>query len=272
MPVTQALYWSATITLLVVGLVLWVRALVGGGAQRWLDASPRLPAWPIGWGDFLLLPFFVVVLLVFAVSGMSWLVGADQVQANTSRLLLASAASMGIALTLAAGAFRLLPVGRPGESREGVLRCIGTGLLALLYFMPVGVGLRLAWVFLLERIGLPADLQDVVGVIAGESDPLMLVLWFVVVVGLAPLGEELVFRAGVFRFLSNRMRPGLAMAISAALFAGIHLNLQASLPLFAFGVALAQVYHKTGRIITSIVLHAAFNLTTMLAIVSGVVN
>jgi hypothetical protein len=100
----------------------------------------------------------------------------------------------------------------------------------------------------------------------------MLAQWFFVVGILAPIGEELVFRAGLFRFLANRMRPALAAAISAALFAAVHWNIQASLPLFVLGLTLAHVYHRSGRIIAAIVLHAAFNLNTLLSIVSGAVT
>lgn len=272
MPVAQALYWSAAITLLVVGTVLWIRALVGGGAQRWLDAGPRLPAWPIGWGDFLLLPFFALVLLVFIGQGIAWLGGIESTTPPNASALLGAGYAMGIALTGAALLFRLLPTGHPGESHESTLRCIGTGLLALVYFMPVCTLLALGWSASLRALGLPAEVQDAIRIIRETESPLMLAQWFFVVGILAPIGEELVFRAGLFRFLANRMRPALAAAISATLFAAVHWNIQASLPLFVLGLTLAHVYHRSGRIIAAIVLHAAFNLNTLFSIVSGAVT
>lgn len=270
MPVAQALYWSAAITLLVVGTILWIRALTGGGAQRWLDTSPRLPAWTIGWGDFLLLPFFALVLLVFVGQGIVWACGIESTTPPSARALLAAGYAMGIALTGAALLFRLLPTGHPGESRESPLRCIGTGLIGLVYFMPVCTLLALCWSELLRALNVPADVQDVVRIIRETKSPFMLAQWFLVVALLAPIGEELVFRAGLFRFLANRMRPAFAAAISAALFAAIHWNLQASFPLFVLGLTLAHVYHRSGRIVAAIALHAAFNLNTLLSIVSGV--
>lgn len=270
MPVAQALYWSAAITLLIVGTVLWIRALVGGGAQRWLDGSPRLPAWTIGWGDFLLLPFFTVVLLVFVTQGISWLARVETTRPPSGTALLAAGYAMGLALTAAALLFRLLPTGHPGEGRESLLRSAGIGALGLVYFMPVCALLAFGWSALIRALGLPTDVQDAVRVIAATESPWMLAQWFFVVAVLAPVGEELVFRAGLFRFLANRMRPAFAAAVSAALFAAMHWNLQAALPLFALGLALAHVYHRSGRILAAIVLHAAFNLNTLLSIISGV--
>ncbi len=269
MPVREALYNSAALTLLIVGVVLWIRALVRGDAQRWLESPSRLPAWSIPWGDFLLLPFIALVLLIFVPAGLFWVTGLKVETPRTAAMVLLSGYGMGLALIGAAALFRLLPCGHPGESRESTLRCIASGLLGLVYFVPPCALLVFAWTALIRALGWPAEVQEVVLIIRGTTDTAMLLQWIIVVAVLAPLGEELVFRAGLFRFLANRMNPALAAAISAALFAALHWNLQASLPLFVLGLVLAAVYHKTGRILTAIVLHAAFNLNTLLAIFSG---
>lgn len=272
MPVTEALFRSAQLTLLIVGLVLWVRALAQGKAQRWLEGGPRLPAWSIAWGDFLLLPFFALVLLVFVGQGIHWIAGVEAGHPPTARALLAAGYGTGIALIGAALLFRLLPTGHPGEGRDTLMRCVVAGLTGLVYFLPVGFLIALGWTATLKALGLPHEVQEVVSIIRDTRSPVMLAQWFLVVVVLAPIGEELVFRAGLFRFLANRMRPGFAAVVSAALFAAMHPNLQASLPLFALGIALALVYHRSGRIITAIVLHAAFNLNTLLGLLSGAVD
>lgn len=272
MPFREALYNSAEATLLIVGVVLWVRALLFGHAQRWLESPARLPAWSISWADFLLLPFVALLLLLFVPQGLLWLARVPVVKPPSAEMILVGGYGMGVALTGAALLFRLLPCGHPGEGRETALRCTATGLLGLVYFLPACTLLALGWTFALKALDLPHELQDVVSIIRETKSPWMLVQWVLVVSVLAPLGEELIFRAGLFRFLSNRMRPSLAAAISAALFASLHWNLQASLPLFVLGLVLAAVYHKSGRILTSIVLHAAFNLNTLLAILVGVVS
>lgn len=272
MPVGEALFKSAQGTLLIVGIVLWVRALISGRAQRWLESPARLPAWPIGLGDFLLLPFIAVVLLLFVPQGILWLGGIEVVDPPTPEMMLVGGYGMGLALIGAALVFRLLPSGHPGESHESLLRAIGTGLLALVYFLPACLLLALGWTFLLESLGWPSELQDVIHIIRDTDNPLMLAQWFLVVAVLAPLGEELVFRAGLFRFLANRTRPFFAAVISAALFATIHWNAQAAVPLFALGLVLAAVYHKTGRLLAAITLHAAFNLNTLLGLLSGAVQ
>ena len=271
MPPAKAFYISAEATLLIVGTVLWVRALFFGHAQRWVESPARLPAWPIGWADFLLLPFITLVFLLFLPQGILWLAGLEITDPPTGHVLLISGYGMSLALTLAALLFRLLPGAHPGESRQAPLRCIQAGFMGLVYFLPGCTLLALGWNFALDSLGLPRAIQDVVEIIRTTGNPWVLAQWILVVALLAPIGEELVFRAGLFRFLANRMPPSVAAAISAALFAALHWNLQASLPLFALGLVLAAVYHKTGRILTSITLHAAFKLNTLLALIMGAV-
>lgn len=272
MPAAKAFYASAQATLLIVGTILWIRALILGHAQRWIESPPRLPPWPASWGDFLLLPFITLVLMLFIPQGILWLSGIAIVSPATESMLLASGYGIGVALTAAALLFRQLPCGRPGESRESLLRCVRLGLLGLVYFLPVCTLVVLGWNYLLEVLKLPHELQDVVAIIRGTKGWFMVAQWLFVVAILAPVGEELIFRAGLFRFLANRTGTGPASVVSAALFATLHWNLQASLPLFLLGLVLAAVYQKSGRIITSIVLHAAFNLNTMLALFSGAVS
>lgn len=269
MPVGEALYNSAQLTMLIVGIVLWARALLSGRAQRWLESPARLPTWSISIGDFLLLPFIAVVLLMFVPQGLLWLTGVTVSDPPSAEAMLIGGYGMGIALIGSALMFRMLPAGHPGEGHDAPIRAVGAGLMALLYFMPVCLLLAFGWTKLLEALHVPFELQDVVLIIRDTENPALLVQWFLVVAVLAPVGEELVFRAGVFRFLSNRMPSFLAAVLSAALFALIHWSAQAAVPLFALGIALAFVYHKSGRLLAAIVLHASFNLNTLLGLLSG---
>lgn len=272
MPVGEALYHSASTTVLIVGVVLWIRALVHGRVQPWLDAPARLPAWPIGWADFLLLPFIVLLLLMFLPYGFARLVGVEPGGAITAAAVMAGGFGFGAAFIGGTLVFRLHPAGRPGEGSTPLLRSAGNGALALVYFLPACTALLLLWTWLLDTAGVPHEVQDLVFVIRDASTPATIPLWLLLVVVMAPVGEELVFRGGIFRFLANRMRPGAAAAISAALFAAVHWNLHSSLPLFALGLALAAVYQRTGRLLAPIVLHAAFNLNTLLGIWSGAIE
>ena len=57
-----------------------------------------------------------------------------------------------------------------------------------------------------------------------------------------------------------------AMLISAFIFAIMHMNLRAMLPLFAVGICLAWVYEKRGNIWAPITFHAAFNTQSFVMI------
>jgi membrane protease YdiL (CAAX protease family) len=93
---------------------------------------------------------------------------------------------------------------------------------------------------------------------------------FVVACVLAPMMEELLFRAGLYRFCRQRLGRVAALLISGTLFGAIHANWAGFLPLSVLGVMLALVYEATGSIRVSIVAHAFFNLNSILMILSGI--
>ena len=88
-------------------------------------------------------------------------------------------------------------------------------------------------------------------------------LLFVAAVALAPLAEEVFFRAFVFAGLAGRLRPALAAAISAALFAASHGMPASAPPLFAVGYACAALYRRERNIWAPIACHAAFNAAAL---------
>ena len=81
--------------------------------------------------------------------------------------------------------------------------------------------------------------------------------WGYVAVGLlAPLAEELVFRGAILKSLLQWCsKPWAAIAISALLFAAVHMN-PAQLPhAFVIGLLLGWLYYRTDSIIPGIVYH-----------------
>ena len=88
-------------------------------------------------------------------------------------------------------------------------------------------------------------------------------LLFVAAVALAPLAEEVFFRAFVFAGLAGRIRPALAATISAALFAASHGMPASAPPLFAVGYACALLYRRERNIWAPIACHAAFNAAAL---------
>ena len=85
----------------------------------------------------------------------------------------------------------------------------------------------------------------------------------------APLVEELFFRGLLQRSLARRFGPILAMAGSAAIFGLAHFELLQLPALILFGLVLAVLADRTGRLGPGIVAHATFNAVTVLTLTWG---
>ena len=91
----------------------------------------------------------------------------------------------------------------------------------------------------------------------------IIVLIIVVALG-APLIEELVYRGLILQALQSRLNDWLALLISSAWFALIHLQ-PVELPgLFAFALVLGICFQRTGRLGMAIFAHIGFNAAGLL--------
>jgi membrane protease YdiL (CAAX protease family) len=91
----------------------------------------------------------------------------------------------------------------------------------------------------------------------------IIVLIVVVALG-APLIEELVYRGLILQALQSRLNDWLALLISSAWFALIHLQ-PVELPgLFAFALVLGICFQRTGRLGMAIFAHIGFNAAGLL--------
>jgi uncharacterized protein len=93
------------------------------------------------------------------------------------------------------------------------------------------------------------------------------VIILIVVVG-APLVEELLYRGLILRALDGRINDIAAVVISAAWFALAHFQGIEFPGLFAFGVVLAVCKQRTSRLGMGVLAHAAFNATTVAAMLA----
>jgi membrane protease YdiL (CAAX protease family) len=89
----------------------------------------------------------------------------------------------------------------------------------------------------------------------------MLVIFLVVLV--APIFEEWIFRGLLYRSL--RQSTGIVASIAAAslLFTVIH-PLSSAVPILVLAVATAWVYERTGKLTASIAVHTGYNLFIVL--------
>ena len=149
---------------------------------------------------------------------------------------------------------------------------LGSAFVAFIAALPVITVLSLGWTLLLRKLGLPDEPQDLVEIFTKTQAPFILTGMLLVACVLAPINEELIFRAGIFRSIRQRHGRRAALVLSALAFGALHGNWAGFLPLTIFGAALALAYEKTGDIRVSIFAHACFNLNTILIIYSGLPN
>ena len=93
-----------------------------------------------------------------------------------------------------------------------------------------------------------------------------LALAIVVVCVIAPISEETIFRGFVFGWLQRWAPTGIAVPVSAAIFAALHGVLLLFIPLFAVGCVLALVYRFSRSLVPGALVHALFNLPGIIAI------
>jgi hypothetical protein len=83
---------------------------------------------------------------------------------------------------------------------------------------------------------------------------------------LSPLIEELFFRGFLLTFLKKYTSTWMALILSSGVFAFVHVNLGAALPLWFLGLALGLAYEHTGSLLLPIGIHACWNLVTALGL------
>ncbi|MBQ6468998.1 MAG: HAD hydrolase-like protein [Lachnospiraceae bacterium] len=83
---------------------------------------------------------------------------------------------------------------------------------------------------------------------------------FIVTCLLAPILEELLFRAVIFRRMRQFTGYMTAAFVSALLFGIVHFDVVTGIAAFIIGVIMAMLYEYTGSIFTSMLFHFGFNL------------
>ncbi len=79
---------------------------------------------------------------------------------------------------------------------------------------------------------------------------------------LAPVSEEFLFRGALYPALRGRLPGRAAAGLSALLFAVLHGSLRGSVPLFFLGYFLAKSYEHYRNIFIPIAVHSLFNLNS----------
>jgi len=78
-------------------------------------------------------------------------------------------------------------------------------------------------------------------------------------IGLAPFGEEILFRGILYPTIKQAGFPKIALWVTSLAFAAIHLNIETFLPLLVLALLLTLLYEKTNNLLAPITAHAVFN-------------
>jgi len=243
----------AVFTFAAVGLAVGIYLLV----VRDKRPAPTLPAWSLsgracalvllGW----FLAFFVsgnlAALLLHPWPGLRWL-------ALPLGYLLH--AGFGIQLLCRAEGLTFGQLWqRVAPGRAGRDLAWGAAFLALAVFLVIAVAVLTNLIFRPEQSP-QRDLQELLRSLSGWGPTLALLL---TVAGLAPFFEELLFRGFLLPVLARKQRLAMALALSALLFAVIHLQ-PAGLPVLGtLGLVMGLAMQHTGSLRTPILVHACWN-------------
>ncbi len=262
------------------GLLLW---LLGNRPQRarWLGTH-SLPQIHLSLSEFAL-GAVLIFLTGFATSALAQvLLGkflATAPDHQGLQLLILNLANYGGALlgwrVAFPSVFRTWQIGpdlpKPKTTRQTLSWSEATGyaVVTVLVALPILILVSLGWTALLRACGLPDEPQDLIALFTQTKSALVVAGMLVVACVLAPIYEELLFRAGLYRFVRQKLGRTSALLISGFSFGALHANWAGFLPLAVLGMLLALVYEATGSIRVAIIAHGLFNLNTIIILLSG---
>jgi len=139
----------------------------------------------------------------------------------------------------------------------------------VIVFLPVVALLQAVLIYIFQKIGWSPETEAAVTVLAGAQS-----LWlqaylvaFYIVVG--PVAEEFIFRGMLYPFFKQRSHPVLAWFFVSFLFALVHWDLVAFLPLFLLALILTWLYELTNTLLAPITAHALFNMAGVIIFYFG---
>ncbi len=142
------------------------------------------------------------------------------------------------------------------------------GMLTFFAVLPVVDLTSIVWNRIIELLGIPPEPRDSVDIFSHAKLSLPSVVFFLVATVVAPVIEELVFRAGLFRYLRTRIPRWAALILPSLFFAALHGNWASLGPIAALAIVFSLAYERTGRIGVTMIAHALFNLNTILLILA----
>jgi len=132
-----------------------------------------------------------------------------------------------------------------------------------LFILPVAWWLQGISIGIWTRLGWPPEEETAVALIAGaQSLWLRIYLAFFAII-LAPVAEEFIFRGMLYPLVKQLGSRRCAWFGVNAIFALVHLDLGALVPLFVLALALTWLYERTDNLLAPIAAHSLFNTANL---------
>ena len=176
---------------------------------------------------------FTGSILAVQVSGLA------RLGAGSEAAMIVNGAGAQLGMLAGAALFRLRVEQRSFVRQPFSPEVLRDGFLTFLVSLPVIVVTGSLWEQLLKLTGLPVHKQDLVSLFANAGSPWLLAGMISLAVLVAPVAEELVFRAGLFRLLRGRVPRGVALLLPATVFAALHVSWPTLQGLVSFAPLLA---------------------------------
>ena len=252
-------------------VLLWRHVL--SPAARTRPQLPALAPWEARPVEFLTFLFFVISggFLISLVGSM--VAKPLGLSGDTAMVFNGAAAQLGM---LAGIALYRSASRRAEPATTAPPNFLLAGGATFLMALPLVLASAKVWALTREAAGLPAEKQDLIDLFMRTTSPGLLTAMILLAVVVAPVTEELIFRAGIFRYLRTRLPRPLGFLLPALIFAALHVqwptlgNLASFAPLTVLALIFSAAYERTGLIATTMVAHALFNLNTVVLIFAGV--
>lgn len=237
---------------LLAGLAALALVLVGPATRWWGRGRLTPPPWGAAAGLQAMILFMSAQLALALV--LAWLPASGSLTRVTAAVAAYVGAGIAALLAVTLPWRELLPAA--GWQRKAKLAALrGLGGWAVLVPFVVAAGL-------LNRRLLPdqSPISPLMTSLSGIHNPVAIALLLGMIVLLAPIVEETLFRGILHGGLRRHWRMWPAALVSGLLFAAMHMQPGALLPLFALGTGFAILYERSGgSLVAPMTAHAVFN-------------
>ena len=143
--------------------------------------------------------------------------------------------------------------------RRDVVNALGLGALVVGVFLPIAAMLQGAAISVMKHFNIETPMQAALQALLNSSSPGAIAALGVVTVLVAPIAEETLFRGILYPTIKQLGFPRAALWGTSVLFALIHFNLAAFVPLLLMALVLVWLYEKSDNLLAPIAAHVIFN-------------